>query len=48
MLFRSDVKRRMRRDAIETKAMTPQEITRYMASEIAKWAPIAKRVVGTN
>jgi tripartite-type tricarboxylate transporter receptor subunit TctC len=39
------VRQRFARDAIETQAMTPQEITRYMASEIAKWGPVARRVV---
>ena len=40
-----DVKERFERDAIETKEMTSAEFTAFMASEIAKWAPIAKRVV---
>jgi tripartite-type tricarboxylate transporter receptor subunit TctC len=39
------VRQRFARDAIEAHAMTPEEITRYMASEIAKWGPVAKRVV---
>jgi tripartite-type tricarboxylate transporter receptor subunit TctC len=39
------VRQRFARDAIEAQAMTPQEITRYMASEIAKWRPVARRVV---
>jgi tripartite-type tricarboxylate transporter receptor subunit TctC len=42
------VKKRLERDAIETRAMSPQEFTRFVAGEIDKWAPVAKRVMGTN
>jgi tripartite-type tricarboxylate transporter receptor subunit TctC len=45
MLELPEVRRKFARDAIEAKAMTPEEITRYMLSETDKWAPIAKRVV---
>jgi tripartite-type tricarboxylate transporter receptor subunit TctC len=40
-----EVRKKFERDALEAKAMTPEEITRYMVSETDKWAPIAKRVV---
>jgi tripartite-type tricarboxylate transporter receptor subunit TctC len=39
-----EVRRRYERDAIEVRPMTSEEITNYMASEIEKWAPIAKRI----
>jgi tripartite-type tricarboxylate transporter receptor subunit TctC len=39
------VRKQLERDAIETRPMTSEEITRYMTSEIAKWAPVAKRIV---
>jgi tripartite-type tricarboxylate transporter receptor subunit TctC len=38
------VRQKLSRDAVETRPMTSEEITRYMASEIDKWGPIAKRV----
>jgi tripartite-type tricarboxylate transporter receptor subunit TctC len=40
-----NVRRQLQRDAIETRSMTSAEITRYMTNEIAKWTPVAKRVV---
>jgi tripartite-type tricarboxylate transporter receptor subunit TctC len=45
MQNRPDIRSRLDRDAIETVPMTPAEFTRHMASEIAKWGPIAKRIV---
>ena len=45
MLELPEVKKRTARDAIEIQAMTSDEITRYMESEIRKWGPIAKRIV---
>jgi tripartite-type tricarboxylate transporter receptor subunit TctC len=33
-------------DAIETRAMTPAEVTRYFQSEIDKWRPIIAQVMG--
>ena len=32
--------------AVETRAMTPREFTDFVAREIEKWAPLAKRVMG--
>lgn len=43
-----EVRKKLDRDAIETRIMSPEEITRYMASETEKWAPVAKRVVQQN
>jgi tripartite-type tricarboxylate transporter receptor subunit TctC len=43
-----EVKKRMERDAVETRAMSSEEFTRFVASEIDKWAPVAKRVVRGN
>jgi tripartite-type tricarboxylate transporter receptor subunit TctC len=45
MLARPDIHTRLDRDAIETQVMTPDEFTRFVAAEIDKWAPIAKRVM---
>lgn len=38
------VREKLDRDAIETRAMTPDEFSRFIQSEINKWGPIAKRV----
>jgi tripartite-type tricarboxylate transporter receptor subunit TctC len=48
MLELPDVKKRLERDAIETRTMSPEEFTRFVAGEIDKWAPVAKRVMGAN
>jgi tripartite-type tricarboxylate transporter receptor subunit TctC len=46
MLELPDVRSRLDRDAIETRAMSSEELTAFVASEIAKWAPVAKQVMG--
>jgi tripartite-type tricarboxylate transporter receptor subunit TctC len=38
------VREKLERDAIETRAMSAAEFTRFMQGEIDKWAPIAKRI----
>jgi tripartite-type tricarboxylate transporter receptor subunit TctC len=43
-----EVRKRLERDVIETRAMTPEEFTQFMASEIEKWSPLAKRVGQAN
>ncbi len=45
MLELPEVRKRLDRDAIETRAMSPEEFTAFVASEIDKWAPVAKRVM---
>jgi tripartite-type tricarboxylate transporter receptor subunit TctC len=40
-----DVKKRLDDDAIEREPMTPEQVTKFFASEIAKWGPIAKQFV---
>jgi tripartite-type tricarboxylate transporter receptor subunit TctC len=45
MLELPQVRNKFDRDAIEARSMSPEEITQYLASEIARWAPVAKRVV---
>jgi tripartite-type tricarboxylate transporter receptor subunit TctC len=37
------VKKQLAQDAVETKAMAPEELGRFVQSEIAKWGPIARR-----
>jgi tripartite-type tricarboxylate transporter receptor subunit TctC len=48
MLQQPEVRKRLDRDAIETRAMSSEEFTAFVASEIAKWAPVAKRVMPGN
>jgi tripartite-type tricarboxylate transporter receptor subunit TctC len=45
MLQLPDVRKRLDRDAVETQTMSSDEFTRFVADEIAKWAPVAKRVM---
>jgi tripartite-type tricarboxylate transporter receptor subunit TctC len=42
VLQQADVRRRLMRDEIELKAMTPEELTRFISSEIARWSSAAK------
>ncbi len=41
------VRRRLADDAITAEPMSPQAVTDFVASEVQKWAPIAKRVVAS-
>jgi tripartite-type tricarboxylate transporter receptor subunit TctC len=40
-----DIKKRLDEDAIEREPMSPEQVTKFFASETAKWGPIAKRFV---
>src|SRR6516164_9358928 len=40
------VKRQIEQDAIEVRAMSPAEVTRFMQSEIDRWTPMITRLVG--
>jgi len=42
VLQQADVRRRLTRNEIELKAMTPEEVTRFISSEIARWWSAAK------
>ena len=48
MLERPEVRKRLDRDSIETQVMSPEEFTQFVAGEIAKWTPVAKRVMQAN
>ena len=48
VLRRDDVRQVLARDAIETRPMTPGEFTAFMAREIDRWAPLAKRIGQAN
>jgi len=40
-----DVKKRLDDDAIEREPMTPEQVSKFVASEVEKWGPIAKKYV---
>jgi tripartite-type tricarboxylate transporter receptor subunit TctC len=48
MLERPDIRALLDRDAIETREMTSQQFTQFVADEIAKWGPVAKRVTAEH
>jgi len=43
---RPQMKRQIEQDAIEVRAMTAAEVTRFMQSEIDRWTPMITRLVG--
>src|SRR5215831_8626860 len=45
MLELPDVRKRLDRDAVETRVMTSDEFTAFVASEIDRWTPVARRVM---
>jgi len=45
---RPQMRKLMEQDAIETKAMSPAEVTQYFQSEIDKWQPIIARIMGAK
>jgi|SRR5262245_31082044 len=47
-LAQPQLKRHIEQDAIETKAMSPAEVTRFMQSEIDRWTPMIRRLLGPN
>jgi len=48
MLELPDVRKRLDRDAVETRVMTSDEFTAFVASEIDRWTPVARRVMSGN
>jgi tripartite-type tricarboxylate transporter receptor subunit TctC len=43
-----DLQKRLAVEAIQTEKMTPAEFTAFVASELAKWGPVAKAVIKTE
>lgn len=43
-ISRPQVQRVVKQESLQTKAMTPDEVTAFMQSEINKWTPIAKKL----
>jgi tripartite-type tricarboxylate transporter receptor subunit TctC len=40
------IRRQIEQDAIEVKPMSPAEVTQFMQSEIARWTPMIKQMLG--
>jgi len=47
-LDRPQVKKQIEQDAIETRAMTAAEVTRFSQSEIDRWTPLIKKMMTTK
>jgi tripartite-type tricarboxylate transporter receptor subunit TctC len=45
ILEQPDVRARLQRDSIETRAMSSEEFTSFVAGEIRKWGPLAKELM---
>jgi len=45
---RPQVKRQIVQDAIESSAMSPVELTRFMQSEIDRWTPMIKQMLNAK
>ena len=43
-----DVQKRLALDAIESRSMSPEEFTKFVEAETARWAPLAKQLAATN
>jgi tripartite-type tricarboxylate transporter receptor subunit TctC len=42
------VRRQFAQDGVETRIMSPAEVTQFMQAEIDKWVPVAKRAMATK
>jgi tripartite-type tricarboxylate transporter receptor subunit TctC len=45
---RPQVRRQIEQDGIEAKAMSPAELTRFMQSEIDRWTPMIRELIGAK
>jgi tripartite-type tricarboxylate transporter receptor subunit TctC len=43
-----ELQQRLEFDGIETKPMSPQELTAFVEAETARWAPLAKSLAAAN
>jgi tripartite-type tricarboxylate transporter receptor subunit TctC len=39
------VRKQLEQEEVQTKAMTPAEVTAFVQSEVSKWVPVVARVV---
>jgi tripartite-type tricarboxylate transporter receptor subunit TctC len=44
ILHRPDVQKRLAQDEIETRLMTPEQFTKFLAGEVARWGPLAAQL----
>lgn len=42
ILSRPEIKQRLEQDAFEAKPLTPEQLSAFMASELARWTPVAQ------
>jgi tripartite-type tricarboxylate transporter receptor subunit TctC len=42
---RPETRKQLETDAVETKAMTPAELTQFVRREVEKWGPVARASV---
>jgi tripartite-type tricarboxylate transporter receptor subunit TctC len=42
------VKRQIEQDAVEVRAMTPAELARFIQSEIDRWTPMIRGLLGAK
>jgi len=43
-----EVQKRLAVDGIETRLMSPEDVTKFIAAETARWAPLAKSLAASN
>lgn len=43
--MRDEVRRKLEKEAVLTKSMTPEEFTRFVESEVDKWSPVVKTLI---
>ena len=43
-----DVRKHLENEMVQTKAMTPDEVTEFMQTEVNQWAPAARRIAETK
>jgi tripartite-type tricarboxylate transporter receptor subunit TctC len=48
ILHRPAVQKRLAQDEIETRLMTPDEFSKFVAGEVARWAPLAREIKGAG
>ena len=42
ILSRPEIRQRLAQDAFEPKPLTPDQLSAFMASELARWTPVAQ------
>ena len=47
-LNRPEIQKHLQQETVQTRAMTPEEVTEFIGSEVAKWTPVVKATVKTQ